>query len=208
MSLRDKLGLNKPKAAKKPVQETAPPRLAAKPAAAALGKRPGKPPVVGTERVTCSCGHEIDFELFEDKKDSFRKERRAKLTGRACPACRQAAAAEKAKQEQEAKRQRREERERLRKERGIGEQGWKAKADKHIARLPDGSTYQAAYDGKARNWSGTLAIPDPVTAGKSLLFSATAPAVFKLLALLDSLWRDWLKERQRPCTPDRESTTS
>jgi hypothetical protein len=41
-----------------------------------------KPPVIGTEAVKAACGHEVLFELFDDKKDKFREERRKKVTDR------------------------------------------------------------------------------------------------------------------------------
>src|SRR6202011_4578059 len=53
-----------------------------------------KPPVVGTEDVLALCGHPVKFELYADRADPFRKERRANVGKRACPECRAKAHAE------------------------------------------------------------------------------------------------------------------
>ena len=65
---------------------------------------PGKPPVVGVEKVICACGHETDLPLFDDRRDRlYRDVRRKKLAAGPCPDCRRQGHAElTARQQAEA----------------------------------------------------------------------------------------------------------
>lgn len=50
-------------------------------------------------------------------------------------------------------------------------------------RLPDGAAFSVTYDAAAMTWTGTLTVPGGRT------YTATASAVFKLLARLDDQFR-------------------
>jgi hypothetical protein len=175
MPLRDKLGLNKPK---QPAQGQPP---AKQPVPAA---RPGKPPTVGVEKVTCLCGHAAELELYPDKQDKFRDARRKKLAERACPDCRQKAHAEREAREKAEAAGRR-------KAKGPGRQ-------KEMERLPDGSAFAVTYDAQAVKWSGTLTVP---AEGAAKVFEGEAGAVFKLLTALDAQYRRWAAGQADPRAP-------
>jgi hypothetical protein len=68
---------------------------------------PGKPPVVGVEKVICACGHEAELPLYPDRQDKFRAAQRQDLVSRVCPACRQKAHAGLTAREQAAAAERR-----------------------------------------------------------------------------------------------------
>lgn len=56
-------------------------------------------------------------------------------------------------------------------------------------RLPDGSRFDQKYDAASQTWSGRLEILE----GDTLLcFEAEAPGVFKLLVVLDNMYREHL----------------
>jgi hypothetical protein len=149
------------------------------------GGKPPAPPVVRTEKVTAACGHEVDFGLFEDKKDKYRDDRREKKRGQLCPACRE----QKEREVQEAARLRRQE-----------------KAEKRVAqpetrkkrhppeRLPDGSGFNVVYDAGKEEWSGTLTVGSDT-------FTASASGVFKLLEKLDRLYRNQVQALVAPTVP-------
>jgi len=151
------------------------PAEAPKPAAGPFQKV--KPPVVGVEQVTVRCGHVVPFELFDLKKDKFRNDRRKKLTDRDCSDCRIKAQEARQAADQEAARKRRLD---------------KPKKEKPPAnpsgRLPDGSRFDITWDAAKEQWSGTLAVPGLAS------FTAAASGVFKLLQVLDGLYRAALAE--------------
>jgi hypothetical protein len=134
------------------------------------------PPFVRFEKVVALCGHQVDFGLFEDRKDKYREGRRQKVTGRPCPACRQQAHEARREQEQAAGRLRRAAKARQQRQTAPqpGEQAQ--------GRLPDGSRFAVVYDAGKEEWSGTL------TVGAET-FTASASGVFKLLSKLDRLYR-------------------
>jgi len=149
---------------------------------------PGKPPVVGVEKVTCACGHEAELPLYPDRQDKFRAARRKNLAERPCPPCRQKAHAELTAREQAAAAERR-------KARG-GPTPRKEKAVRPaVERLPHGSAFAVSYDAQAVKWSGTLTVTTP-EGGK--VFEGEAGGVFKLLSALDGQFRDWLAARAAP----------
>ena len=131
-----------------------------------------RPKVVGVEQVTVKCGHAVPFELFDLKKDKFRNDRRKKLTDRDCSACRVKAQEARQAAEQEEARKRR-----------LDKPKKKRPPASPSGRLPDGSRFDVAWDEAKRQWSGTLAVPGlaPLT--------AAAPGVFKLLQILDGMYR-------------------
>ncbi len=138
-----------------------------------------KPPVIGTEEVHATCGHPVAFELFALKADKFRDARRAKLTDKACPACRKEAQAVK-----EAK-ERAERAERAavppKKPKGAGRMN-------ENQRLPHQSSFMVQYDAEKKMWSGALFV-------NGVKFSGEASGVFRLLTTLDrhyrqSLWKE------------------
>ncbi len=131
-----------------------------------------KPPVIGNEDLTASCGHPVKLEMF--KHDKFVEVRRKNLKERPCPECRQ-----KAHQETLAKQQA-----------GVCKpkpwQQWQAAM--MLSRLPDGARFDVGYNAEQTKWSGTLTIPGcPV-------FSGYHSAVFKLLHYLDTQYRKHAEE--------------
>jgi hypothetical protein len=146
-----------------------------------------KPPVVGIEQVTVKCGHAVPFELFDLKKDKFRNDRRKKLTDRDCPACRVKAQEARQAAEQEEARKRR--LDKPKKERPPANPS---------GRLPDGSRFDVAWDEAKGQWAGTLAVP-----GLAPL-AASASGVFKLLQILDRMYR---ATRPTPSEPTSEAPT-
>jgi hypothetical protein len=157
---------------------------APKPAAGPFQKV--KPPVIGVEQVTVRCGHTVPFELFDLKKDKFRNDRRKKLTDRDCSACRiKAQEARQAAEREEARKRRQEKPKR---------DGPPAKPKKWrpqpnpSGRLPDGSRFDVAWNAAKEQWAGSLAVPG------SASFTAAATGVFKLLQILDGLYRAALTE--------------
>jgi hypothetical protein len=150
--------------------------------------RPPKPPVVGVEKVTCACGHQADLELYPDRQDKFRAARRADLVNRVCPPCRQKAHAELTAREQAAAAERRKAR---------GAPATKAAARPVIERLPHASEFHVAYDAQAVKWSGTLTVTTP-EGGQ--VFEGEAGGVFRLLSLLDGMYRAWLAAQAAPPT--------
>jgi hypothetical protein len=135
--------------------------------------------------VKAQCGHEVEFELFEDKKDKYRENRRKKITDQACKECREKANAERTRIQMEEARARREA-EGKPCRRG---QGWKSEADAHTRRLPNGSSFSVTWDAFRQTWSGSLTV---VSVSPPLVFSASAGGVFRLLQQLDRLFREWL----------------
>jgi hypothetical protein len=144
--------------------------------------------VVGVEKVTCACGHEAELPLYPDRQDTFRAARRKTLVSRVCPACRQKAHAELTAREQAAAAERG-------KARG-GPTPRKEKAARPVVeRLPDRSEFRVTYDAAAERWGGTLTVTTP-EGGQ--VFEGEAGGVFKLLSLLDGMYRDWLAARAAP----------
>jgi hypothetical protein len=135
--------------------------------------------------VTAACGHPEKFGLFADRLDRFRADRRKKVTGRPCKACRAA----KQLQEQEAAQARKAAgAENQRRSEQAGAAGAKRQPQ---GRLPDGAKFEVAYDGARVRWAGTLTV-----AGAT--FTGSAPALFTLLGRLDRLYR------QSVAAPPRE----
>jgi hypothetical protein len=144
-----------------------------------------KPPVVGVEKVTCACGHEADLELYPDRQDKFRAARRANLVSRVCPPCRQKAHAELTAREQAQAAERK-------KARGGPAPREEKPARPVVERLPHASEFRVTYDAQAVKWSGTLT----VTAEEGgQVFEGEASGVFRLLSLLDGMYRQWLAAR-------------
>ncbi len=149
-----------------------------------------KPPVVGTEQVTCACGHPATFELFADKQDKYRDNRRKKVTDRPCSACRQQAAQEhnaRAKAEAEARRGPKQQRRALRNDQR-----------NHQQRLPDGAGFHVFYNAASTRWQGSLEIPDAAAEMGFRRFDNDASGVFKLLGKLDAQYREWLAAQTPP----------
>ena len=150
---------------------------------------PGKPPVVGVEKVICACGHEADLPLFDDRRDRlYRDVRRKKLAAGPCPDCRRQAQAELTARQQAEAAQRKPVR--------PAPPAPKQKASQPPAgRLPDGSEFRVTYDAQAERWSGTLTVTTP---GGGKAFEGEAGAVFRLLGLLDRQYRAWLAAQATP----------
>ena len=152
---------------------------------------PGKPPVVGVEKVICACGHETDLPLFDDRRDRlYRDVRRKKLAAGPCPDCRRQAHAELTARQQAEAAQRKPVR--------PAPPAPKQKASQPPAgRLPDGSEFRVTYDAAAERWSGTLTVTTP-EGGQ--VFEGEAGGVFRLLTALDRQYRDWLAARAAPAS--------
>jgi len=136
---------------------------------------------VGVEQVTVRCGHTVPFELFADNKDKFRRDRRKKLTARDCSACRIKAQEVRQAADQEAARQRR-----------LDKPKKELPCGPPTGRLPHGSRFDVAWDEAKGQWSGMLFVPGlaPLT--------ATASGVFKLLQILDRMYRATLAAPVEP----------
>lgn len=177
MSIKDRLRELKQKQDERRAQE-APVKHAREALKAKTPPKRGTPTVTATEMVEAKCGHLVEFQLFEDKKDKYRDQRRKKMTDRDCPACRQ-----------ERERLRQEEAQKRRAEDSVSTRAWKMPK----GRLPHGSHFDATYDGEAQAWTGTLTIPaDP----SPLVFSYTKGGVFRLMSTLDTMYRKWLIEQE------------
>jgi hypothetical protein len=137
------------------------------------------PPIVAYEDVVAACGHPEKFGLFEDRKDRFRNDRRKKVTGRPCKACR------------ERKRLAQEEAIQLRRaqqsDQAAGAKSAAAKRSRGAPRerLPDGARFEVVYDASRTQWRGTLTVGAAV-------FEGTAGGIFKLLGRLDKQYRNSL----------------
>jgi hypothetical protein len=132
------------------------------------------------EDVVVRCGHVEKFGLMPNGKDRFRDDRRRKLAGRDCGACRE----RKRLEVEAADAARRAERERRRQ----AEVARPTRAPRpNDGRLPDGSRFEVAYDAASRAWSGTLTVPNPE--GPPLTFAGSMSGLFPLLAHLDSQYR-------------------
>jgi hypothetical protein len=127
--------------------------------------KPGKPPVVGHVPTTALCGHVVQVELFDYKKDKFRQERIDKQRKRACKACLEA---KHAKLIEEAK-ARKVMKEQLR------------LSDSN--RLPHGSVFHVEYNAEDKHWSGTLQVPGmkPIPGRES--------GLFKMFKTMDKYYR-------------------
>jgi hypothetical protein len=163
-----------------PEKRPSPSAAAPRPAAGPIQKV--KPPVVGVEQVTVRCGHVVPFELFDLKKDKFRDARRKKLTDRDCSACRIKAQEARQAADQEAARQRRPDNKPKKERPSANPSG----------RLPDGSRFDVVYDAPKGQWAGTLTVP-----GLAPL-AAAASGVFKLLRILDHMYRATLPAAPEP----------
>ena len=134
------------------------------------------PPIVAYEDVIAACGHPEKFGLFEDRKDKFRNDRRKKVTGRPCKACRERRRLE----EEEALRVKKAEKQQ--RVAAAAERPGKQPAREVRERLPDGSRFEVVYDATRAQWVGTLTIGGTA-------FSGSASALFTLLTRLDRQYR-------------------
>jgi hypothetical protein len=138
--------------------------------------QPAAKPAKRIEQVAAKCGHAVPFELHPDGKDKWRESRRKLLTERDCPECRQKAHEERTKLEKEAARQRR---------------AARPKPEARVReRLPHGARFDGlVWDADKGLWTGTLTVPASTPGGEPAVFTASAPAVFKLLRVLDEMYR-------------------
>ena len=148
--------------------------------------KPNRPPVIGGEPVVVICGHTVLLELFPQKQDKYRDQRRINLAAKLCPACRKEADAKVAAEAAERRR--------------LKAAAWREKQPKTsgkrriIDRLPDGSSFSLKYDGVAVMWTGVLTIPFE---GEVFTFKREANAVNWLTRDLDAQWRLVLDKRKR-----------
>jgi hypothetical protein len=137
--------------------------------------------------VVVRCGHVEQFGLLPDGKDRFREDRRKKMTGRDCKACRE----RRHREEQEAAQLRRAQKEQRKANQAVQQ----AKAQKSPVpqggRLPDGSRFEVRYDAAQQQWSGSLTVPTP--GGEAATFTGSGSGLFPLLASLDQEYRATLK---------------
>jgi len=162
-----------------PKAGSAPARPPAKPVHYRKGTPP--PPIVAYEDVVAACGHPEKFGLFEDRLDRYRKDRRKKVTDRACRACRE----KKRLELEEEQRQRQAEKQ----QRAAAAAASRATATKkpefHADRLPDGAKFEVVYSAAEEKWNGTLTVG-------AQAFSGSAGALFTLLNRLDRRYRQSL----------------
>ncbi len=106
------------------------------------------PPAIGYEKILVKCGHEVAFELYEDKKDKYREQRRAKALSLDCKACR----LKKQIDMQETALKRKKEK-RVKVDKALF--GWYQ--PKKVPRLPHGSRIVFdPYDAEKKKWHGSL----------------------------------------------------
>ncbi len=176
---------------KKPKFVTRPPEP---PPAAPEPPKRGKPPVAGTEQVTCLCGHLGQFEIFEDKKDKYRDTRRAKFAGKKCPDCRKQDLEEQIKRQQEGGKERR-----TRKR-----AAQRAKRNRDWQRLPHGSFFFGVFDGSKMNWEVILGA---VGGGNSFEgFNGDGSGIFPTLERVDKQYRKWVAEGGKLDPPAKLAT--
>jgi hypothetical protein len=147
-------------------------------------RRPGDKPFIPFSRfedVVAKCGHIEKFGLLPEGKDRFREDRRKKVTGRDCKACRE----KRYREEQEALQQRRAEKEARKAQEAARPP--RPGTNRQTARLPDGSRFEVQYDASTAKWNGTLTVPVP--GGKPATFTGSRSALFKLLSILDEQYR-------------------
>lgn len=124
------------------------------------------------EKTKASCGHEVDFPIYET--DKYQEKRKKKLGSRPCKDC-------KARQHKEL----------LEKQRLDAIQKRKDRLTKK--RLPDMSHYNIWYNESAEMWFGYLDIfPEKGNKTNKLRFQGEATSVPKLFGGLDNQWRNWL----------------
>ncbi len=142
-----------------------------------------KPPVVGTEVITHSCGHPGLLELFAPRQDKFRDARRKKQTDKPCPACKHAAHA--ALQQEQANKQ--------------------PKIDRRKHGVPDdfrhvhGTIINKCWDG--HRWHVVLTIPGVPE------FRCESPGSFPAEIRLTCEYLAWLKANEPidPITPQKSN---
>jgi hypothetical protein len=152
------------------------------------------PPFTSYETVKAICGHDVQFGLWPDKQDKFRKERRLKLTEKKCPECR---AADNKVREAEEQKRREEKAARIAANPPVPQnppgtkKKWRNSNKARLyARLPHKSEFHVSYDAEKVLWSGRLSIP---CGDLVLSFEASNSSVFWLLSQLDDLYRKSLE---------------
>jgi len=170
-----------PKVEQPPVVQKQEPKTELKPAAKKPFAKPPPPPFAKTIKIKASCGHEIEFGLWDDKKDKFREQRKKKNEGMPCKECRQAA---HLKREAEQKAIADANPKKKKKNKGP------SNAQRKIERLPTGSVFHATYI-EDKKWTGTLTVP--IEGREPEVFTAFDSAVFKLMSYLDHKYRKFLE---------------
>jgi hypothetical protein len=136
--------------------------------AAPAGEKPPPPPFVAYEPITGLCGHTVPFGLWPDGKDPHRDQRRTRLAGKVCLACRERRFAEDRRRGQERRRRER-------------------AALREAGRLPHGSSFLVEYNAPRVCWAGILEVP--CANGPPASFTGEAGTVFMLLSALDRQYR-------------------
>lgn len=149
------------------------------------------------EIIVAACGHEVEFLIFEDAQDRFREKRRLKVLDNPCKECKQAKHQKTMKEQQAAKR------EKLKTTpKKVYVARWKRNAAENTARLPHGCMFQdVRYDAVRVMWTGKLLVPG---FNRYIEFEGEHTAVFGLLALLDSKYREYAKPTKAPETEDKK----
>ena len=156
---------------------------------------PPSGPAPRFEQVRAKCGHPVPMELYADGRDKFRDARRGHIAERDCPECRQKAHEERTRSAMEAARLRRREK---------AQELARAKD-----RLPHGSRFtDLAWDAEKGVWTGTLTIPGSQPASEAASFTASATGVFRLLRILDDLYRQSLGAAPAIGAPAEEGESS
>lgn len=177
-SLRDRLGLNKPKAQVAPKPNVVAQNIPNKP----KGKNP-PPPYTAFITITCKCGHQEQFGMWDPKKDKFLAQRKVKHESRDCAECRQ----KKFQEQQELSRQKR----------------FKGNAkQRKLARLPDGAEFHVVFDAEKVSWSGTLKVTSEEHG--EIVLSAERGPLFTLLGTLDVQFRRLWEQKEEQARAKKE----
>lgn len=160
------------------------------PSATTLTLKPRQPPpkrkkpgsVVGTETVTCKCGHQEVFELY--LKDPYRNARREKSKNRNCKQCRDVITAENAAKQK------------INSQKGVRraiKKNVKKPGNRYgkiWGRLPVGSNFNLTSELDANGndlWKGKLTVPIHGIQE----FTGWHPNLFGVCPKLDTYFRDW-----------------
>ncbi len=133
-------------------------------------KTKGPPAFSGIEKVKASCGHLVDFGIWEPSKDKFREERRKKVQTNLCKTCR-------------AEKHERELKEALKRK--------KARQARKLFRYPHGTVITSTMINTEQDqrWRGVMTVP---VHGEQLTFTRECSGIHGLWIGFGSEWGRWL----------------
>ncbi len=136
--------------------------------------------ILGYKKGIKRCGHEADFKILKGEKPENEARRREKWNGKLCEAC----IADNVKKAQANSKS-------AKRRAIIGD--WKTSATRN--RLPNGSEFHAIYSHITVEWKGTMRIPSEEGI---LTFETTGHSIRMLCGKLDFLYREKLKQAEKP----------